>query len=116
MFTVLKTIILWTVKAGFDNQLLIRSNLTSVFFLKENNFKRNILKYNMKSEFILNMGLGDPKTNIYKFSFNRTSLITKILYNILVCMDREYASSYTIFCHICSRRGNSVIIQHYLLI
>ena len=39
------------------------------------------------------MGLGDPKTFVYQLFLLKMTVMTQKLYNILLCMDWDYASS-----------------------
>ena len=59
------------------------------------------------------MGLGDPTNVFINLFLNKMTVMTQTLFNFLLFMESNYASRETNLLHICSMRGNSVIIQHY---
>ena len=62
-------------------------------FFKETHSKEEVMNIQHANEFIQNMGLGDSKTCVYKFIFDENDIHDTKLYNILLCMDWDYASS-----------------------
>ena len=79
-------------------------------YFKKNHYKEDDIRIQYSNEFILNTGLGDPKTCVYQFTSMKMTVMTQILYNILLCIHWCYASSYIILWHICFIRGHSVMI------
>ena len=51
------------------------------------------MKIQYANELIHNMVLGDPKTYVYKFIFDENYSTDTNLYNVLLCMDLDFASS-----------------------
>ena len=49
------------------------------------------MKVQYANEFIQNMVLGDPTTCVYQFIFYETYSKDTKIYNILLCMDWNYA-------------------------
>ena len=77
----------------FRKLVVDKVKLDLIIWMKQKHSKEYEMKIKYANIFIQNMELGDRTTYFYQIVFDKITVMTERLYNILSCMDLYYASS-----------------------